>query len=440
MTTVSAHGIGKSALVAMITKFAHDTRPFSKGIITANTADQLRTKTWAEVGKWHNLSCTKHWSIYTATKGNMTLKSIKHPQAWRVDAQTCREENSEAFAGAHAINSTVFYLFDEASAVPNKIHEVSEGGLTDGEPWKLLFGNGTRNSGAFYDSHHGKARHRWNRRNIDSRDVEGTNKEEFKKWIEDHGVDSDFVKVRVRGMFPAQSARQFISLEDVDAARRRHLRPESYNFAPRIIAVEMAWEGDDELVIGMRQGLKFDILATMERNDNDVFVANKVAQLEDEHQADAVFIDAGYGTGVVSVGRTLHRGWQLVWFGGKTIDKEYLNKRAEMWGLSKTWLKDGGVIPDDDVLCQDAIGPETVPRLDGKIQLEAKHHMKERGVPSPNRWDCLAITFAFPVIAKTKGPKREQDSARDRRSYMKTEDTHPITRRQYQPHGEHRRR
>ena len=34
-------------------------------------------------------------------------------------------------AGQHAKGSTSFYLFDEASAIPDKIWEVAEGGLTD---------------------------------------------------------------------------------------------------------------------------------------------------------------------------------------------------------------------------------------------------------------------------------------------------------------------
>jgi hypothetical protein len=57
-------------------------------------------------------------------------------------------------------------------------------------------------------------------------------------------------------------------------------------------------------VIGIRQGLLFRVLATYEKNDNDVEMANIIMRFEDEERADAVFIDAGYGTGIVSVGRT----------------------------------------------------------------------------------------------------------------------------------------
>jgi molybdopterin biosynthesis enzyme MoaB len=64
------------------------------------------------------------------------------------------------------------------------------------------------------------------------------------------------------------------------------------------LVLDNSWEGDDEGVISLRQGLKFDVLRTFPKNDNDVEIANMLARLEDEHKADAVFIDGGYGTGV----------------------------------------------------------------------------------------------------------------------------------------------
>jgi hypothetical protein len=97
----------------------------------------------------------------------------------------------------------------------------------------------------------------------------------------------------------------------------------------------------------------------------------------------------------------MKRDWQLVWFGAAASKPGYKNKRAEMWGGARDWLKEGGAIdPDDDVLYQDLIGPETVGTMDGTIQLESKKDMKQRGLPSPGRGDALALSFAFPVVNK----------------------------------------
>lgn len=398
----SGHGIGKSALVAWIVDFLMSTRPFARGTVTANTAEQLSSKTWAEIAKWTKKCITGHWFDVTTGKGAMKMVHKQHPESWFCTAQTCREENSEAFAGQHAVNSTSFYIFDEASAVPDKIDEVSEGGMTDGEPMKFAFGNPTRNSGWFADCFK-RMRHRWGTRQIDSRTVQITNKKLLQEWVDDYGENSDFVKVRVRGMFPAMSARQFISVADADAAYNRQLSPAQYQWAAKIITVDPAWEGDDEMVIGMRQGLKFEILRVIAKNDNDMVVAKIIADFEDALDADAVFVDGGFGTGIISAGRTMHRDWQIVWFSAESSDPGCINKRAEMWKLGRDWLKAGGAIPPDQALYGEILGPEIVGRPDGKIQLESKKDMKRRGVPSPNRADALMLSFAYPVQPKARG-------------------------------------
>ena len=396
----SGHGIGKSAVLAIIILWAMSTCVDCKGVVTANTENQLRTKTWAELAKWYRLCICKHWFKFTATALMSTMPG--HEKTWRIDMVPWSETNTEAFAGLHNKDKRILVIYDEGSAISDKIWEVTEGALTDENTeiiW-CVFGNPTRNTGRFRECFR-RYRHRWHTRQIDSRTAAMTNKEQIKEWVDDYGEDSDFVKVRVRGMFPSVSAKQFISVSDVDAAFGRELNPSQYNFAPVILTCDPAWQGDDELVIAMRQGLMFRVLRTIPKNDNDFQIATILAQYEDESQADAVFIDGGYGTGIYSAGQTMGRSWTLVWFSDKSATIGYLNKRAEMWGLMRDWLKAGGAIPKDDVLYHDLTGPETVPRPDGVIQLESKQDMKRRGIPSPNRGDALAISFAMPVSKRS---------------------------------------
>lgn len=396
IAVASGHGIGKSALVGQIIDWGMSTCDDCRVVVTANTEGQLRTKTWPEVSKWTRLLLNRDWWAIPAM--SMYSSEPGREKSWRADAIPWSENNTEAFAGLHNKGKRIILIFDEASKIADAVWQVAEGALTDEDTeiiW-LAFGNPTRNTGRFRECFR-KHRHRWKTLQIDSRMVEGTNKEYLDELVATYGEDSDIVKVRVRGMFPSASATQFISTKDVDAAFGRHLRREQYSFAPVILTLDPAWEGDDELVIGKRQGLHFEILRTIPKNDNDIEVATILAHLEDEHGADAVFIDGGYGTGIYSAGKTMGRRWRLVWFSGESSDPGCLNKRAEMWKLIRDWLKEGGAIPQDQVLYDDLIGPETIPRLDGKIQIEAKKDMKKRGLPSPNRADSLALSFAFPV-------------------------------------------
>jgi hypothetical protein len=400
LAVASGHGIGKSAFIGMLLNWGMSTCEDTKVVLTSNTERQLRTKTMPEVGAWFNRAINSHWWKVNAESIHSLQK--KHERSWRADAIPWSENNTEAFAGLHNKKKRIILIFDEASAISDKVWDVAEGALTDENTeiiW-IAFGNPTRNTGRFKECF-GRFKHRWIHKQIDSRTVEGTNKVQLNKWVEDYGEDSDFVKVRVRGMFPSASMKQFISLKDVDAGYGKKLKPEQYNFAPKIIGVDPAWEGDDEFVIIMRQGLKSEILRTIPKNDNDMEMASLIANLEDEHKADAVIIDAGYGTGIYSAGKTMGRkSWHIVWFSGASSKPGFLNKRAEMWGNIKQWLKEGGALPEDPQLHDELIGPETVARMDGKIQIESKEDMKQRGLASPNRADALGLTLAIPISKK----------------------------------------
>jgi len=90
MATSSGHGIGKSTLTAWVILCIMSTRPHAKGTVTANTAEQLRTKTWAELGKWHKRCITGHWFQYNSGRGNMNLRHHEKGEEWYCSAQTCR--------------------------------------------------------------------------------------------------------------------------------------------------------------------------------------------------------------------------------------------------------------------------------------------------------------------------------------------------------------
>jgi hypothetical protein len=396
----SGHGIGKSATIAMIVNWGMDTCVDCRVVITANTEGQLRTKTAPEVLKWRRMSITSHWFTQTAT--SIYSSQADHDKGWRCDFIPWSDTNPEAFAGLHNKGRRIIVVMDEGSAIDDAIWEVVEGALTDEQTeiiW-LVFGNPTRNIGRFRECFR-KFSRLWKTRKIDSRDVKGTNKELIAEWEKTYGTDSDFFKVRVRGEFPNMSAYQFISQSDLDTAKGKHLKVTQYNFAPKIISVDPAWTGDDNLVIAMRQGLYFQILAKIPKNDNDILIGNMVARHEDEHQADAVIIDGGFGTGIYSAGKTMGRDWLLVWFNEKPLRQDCFNKRAEMYVEVRDWLKNGGAIPNDDELYEEAMAIEAMPMTDGKYKFPPKEAIKQLIGRSPNIWDALCITFAYNVVKKS---------------------------------------
>ena len=404
-STASGHGIGKSTLTAWIIKFLLDTRPFSIGMVTANTSDQLRTKTWAQVGFWNAKSLTADSWIYRNSRGNMSLyrntKSDDIRDKWRCDAQTCREENSEAFAGLHAANSTAFYIFDEASAVPDPIFDVREGGATDGEPMSFDFGNPTRKSGRFYENTIGKFRHRYITRSIDSRDVSITNKALFEEWRNDWGEDSDFFKVRVKGVFPSAGSVQFINSDEVEQAMFR--LPEEDKTAPLIIGVDVARFGDNSTIIYPRVGNDAKTWGYWEFRGLDIVgVVEAVVKKIDYFKklgktCEGLFIDGGgLGGGVVDMLSRLRYNPIDVNFGGKSFDPKYRLKVDQMWGNLRDNIPHL-CLPRDDVLRDQLTQREYGFTATGKIALESKKDMEDRGVMSPDVADALALTYAHDV-------------------------------------------
>jgi len=419
LAIASGHGIGKTALIAMVCKWAVDTCEDCRVVVTANTESQLQTKTWPEVCKWFGMSITTHWFNVGAT--TISVKDKEHERLWRIDRIAWSENNTEAFAGLHNRGKRILVVYDEASAISDKIWEVTEGALTDENTeiiW-LAFGNPTKNTGRFRECF-GRYKHRWGTRHIDSRGIEGTNKEQLDKWVADYGEDSDFVRVRVKGEFPRAGGNQFIPADIVSVARKRMLPVETYERMPKIISCDVARFGDDRTIIGLRQGLRWQTLAKL-RGQDAVNVAGHIQEQIVLHKARMVVIDGdGNGGPVVDILRKNMVEWvkqpehRLVEFhgGARPADPDmYFNRRAEVWGLMKGWLNGGGDIPDDPELEMDLTTPEYGFSGKNQIQLEKKDDMKKRGMSSPDDGDCLAMSFAFNAPAKTHREKVEEELA-----------------------------
>jgi hypothetical protein len=408
-STASGHGIGKSCLTAWLIRWIMDTRVDAVGTVTANTNIQLRTKTVSELSKWHMLGLTKHlWVLNAGGAGSMNMYRVDRPKTWRVDAITSKEENSESFAGQHAINSTSFYIFDEASGIPDKVYEVRDGGLTDGEPMSFDFSNPTRNSGRFKENMEGRHRERYIRRQIDSRDVEITNKRLFKQWIEDYGEDSDFVKVRILGQFPDASSLQFIptSYYTKNVMLDVHITPTD----PLVMGVDVARFGDDQSVIWVRQGRDCESQGVwVYREVTTTHLAGEVARIAAEKSPDTIFIDGGgVGGGVVDRCRQIGLEVIEINFGEKATQPGAANMRAQCWINLKDALKDGIRLPEDADLRSDMTGVEYGYDARNNVLLEKKEDMKKRGLMSPDKCDALALTYALPVSPNRSGYSGQQ--------------------------------
>ncbi len=393
-----------SGLVAWLILWALVTYPDTRGVVTANTETQLRTKTFAEVAKWYNLCLFKDWFVCSAM--SIYSKAPGHDKTWRIDAIPWSETNPEAFAGLHNAGKRTLVIFDEASAISNVIWEVTEGALTDMDTQKfwLCFGNPTRSTGRFFDCFN-RFRHRWVHRHIDTRTAVMADQNQIAKWIEDYGEDSDFVKVRVRGVFPSSSSMQLIGRDVVDKAVNAPSEPASPLDTVCILGVDVARFGDDRSVIFCRIGMDARSFKHREYRGLDGWqLGVKVAEFYNElvslgARRVVINIDAG-GVGASPLDWNKKNGYEVngINFGESASRKDlYANKRAEMWATCRDWLKAGGQIENSDDLITDLTGVEFGYTPKNLLLLEKKEDMKKRGLSSPDIADALALTFAVPM-------------------------------------------
>lgn len=408
LARTSGHGIGKSALVAWIIWWAVSTFEDTRGVVTANTENQLKTKTWVEVAKWHRLFIAKDLFKFTATA--IFSSDPEHEKTWRIDMVPWSERNTEAFAGLHNQGKRILVVYDEASAIPDVIWEVTEGALTDRNTqiiW-VCFGNPTRNKGRFRECFPGgKFAHRWKSAAIDSRTVSFTDKKQIARWAQDYGEDSDFFRVRVRGVFPRVDSESFIPYDLAKGAVGREVGLPNANV---ILGVDVGRFGDDPSVIYPRQGLDASSRPPEVLYGIDTMsLVKKVVEAFHRYNATWVFVDeGGVGGGVVDRLRQLRIPVIGVDFGAKAqgsasqLGVKYANRRAEIWGELRDWLPRGSIVErlagSDLTLVDELVGPNYGLNNAEAILLESKKDMRRRGVPSPNAADALALTFGEPTF------------------------------------------
>lgn len=399
MAMTSGHGSGKSVLGAWIADWILSTRPHSIGTVTAGTYQQLESRTWAAIQYWTRLCITSHWFDIQASG----VYNRRHPETWKVVPQTCKPENAQAFAGQHARTSTSWYLFDEASEVPDAIWETAKGGLTDGEPMMFAWGQPVRNTGAFYRVCFGSESGRWNSRRVDSRDSRFTNKALIEQWIQDYGEDSDFVRVRVLGLPPRASELQYIDWERVRDAQTRQVSPLADE--PLVAGFDVSGGGSAWNVIWFRRGPDARSIPPVritgeQGRDRSVLIAKAAEILSDrrpERKVSAMFVDSAFGAPIVERLHSLgYHNVHEVSFGGPSPDHHQLNLRAYMWNRLKDWLL-SGAIPNDEGLATQITRPGYHINSSNKLVLESKADMAKRGEASPDDADALALTFARPV-------------------------------------------
>jgi phage terminase large subunit len=431
ISIMAGQGVGKGATISLAGLhylFAlQSVRP--KAVCTAPAGPQLQSSLWPEFGAWLQRN-PMLGEIFEKIANRIFLKEdADRGTVSRIEPRTVQpnanpEEQKVVLAGVHATG--VLYLIDEASGVPEAVFEPVEGGLTDPLSMVIVIFNPTKRNGFAAETHR-KNREMWVCLHWDGEDLRKEKLEHpgrFAWFNEDiqlelkrkYGEDSDFYRVRVRGLPPNQSSNTLISYESVmDALERRQIVLPG---DPLVIPVDVAGAGAqaDESIVGTLRGNTLTKLKAFKFHDTTALGDAVAGHLKNELMGLEPGQQYAVGVDVIGMGRGVYDHLVNVQqirrcFGIDVSEKaldplRFPRLRDQVgWELREAFMEEKSICLNlTDERGQPYVDDELVGQLtsiqwgevNGKIKVQGKG--ESSGIPgvkplavSPDRFDTLAM-------------------------------------------------
>lgn len=388
----SGHGVGKTCGLAWCVLWGL----LVMGAVipsTAPTQDSLEIHLWPEIKRWLKRAPELDAELEITSR----KVSLRRDPTFFARARVAR--TPEGLAGFHA--KQILYVIDEASGVPEDLMQVVEGALTTEGAIAVLAGNPTKPTGYFVDAF-GKNSDRWHGITVNAEESPRVTKSSLLNWETTWGRDSDVYRVRVLGLPPMGEEKGFIPHGMVAGAQLRYdtTAPDG----PLVLGVDVARYGADRSAIVAKRGYKvIDVRTRHGLSNPEVtsWAAQTAQDLADPGETPTIRVDdGGVGGGVTDLlnlmlqEKTLDANVEGLNFGGKG-DRYYGTNAGVWWGFLRRLMQEQLLaLPPDDELRQQLTTRMFATNLAGKIVLEQKEHMRDRGVPSPDKADALALAFA----------------------------------------------
>lgn len=373
---------------------------------TSITGENLRDGLWKEMAR---LQLRSEWLQREFTWTAERVFHKRHPGTWWMSARKWSKaadptQQSNTLAGLH--NDNILFILDETGGMPRAVMAAADAALGSGVVSRLVqAGNPTNLEGPLYDACTTE-KAMWNVIDVtgdpdDPKRAPRVKIEWARAQIAKYGKDSPWVLVNVYGRFPPASLNALLGVDDVEAAMKRHLTRDVYEWAQKRLGIDVARYGDDLTVLFPRQGLaafKPVPMSHVRNSPVSVDIASRVAMAQAKWGHEMEFYDdtVGWAHGAIDVRRT-HPGANVmpVAMDRPAFDPRYHNMRAYCWMEMADWVKRGGALPNVPEL----VGELTVPTYmfhNGKFLIEPKDEIKARLGRSPNYADALSCTFAIP--------------------------------------------
>lgn len=366
----------------------------SKTVVTAASQDQLRDNVWAELKKTAGYLPLALRDQLQIDEERMFVKSS--PEMSFVVRRTSSKGRPESLAGIHAKH--VLVLVDEASGIDDVVFETAQGSLSTPGACACLFGNPTRSSGFFFETHN-SLRHRWRSTVVSSEEVPRANGH-ISDIIAAYGKNSSKFRVRVLGEFPTADDDTVIPLEWAESAIDRDVV--TLDYLP-VWGVDVARFGFDKSAIAKRQANRllepvqaYSNLDTMQLCG---IIFREYHNTHEDMRPKDILIDViGIGSGVVDRCKELGLPVRGVNVAESSSSSDLcLRLRDQLWWDARLWLERRDCsMPNDPALISELIVPTYDFHSSGRIVVESKKDLRKRvpSMGSPDRADAFCLTFA----------------------------------------------
>lgn len=398
--------------------------------VTANTDPQIKTVVWPEVDKWFRMA---RFNDVFFEKFGTSIKSRNEKLAdgWRIDTVTWSEQSPASISGLHNKGGAMMYYFEEAPGIPAVIWDYASGAFTETETIKIwmAFGNSDDPESKFEQNMTSPS---WRAVRLDTRQLSHIAKDQIASWLADCGgnEDHDDFRVRVRGLPRKSSQDSIITRESVDEAIKRAetFDVDSVKSMPCILSCDPAWRGGDEVCIWYRQGGYVKMLEKYKLNkaagQDHQYTYMKLCEWERELAVDAVNIDQGEGTGILTLANNAGKtSWCLISFASSAYDapdfknSQYGNIRAQMYHEGELFLAGGGAMDFREPEWKEESRKQlcwtkgTRHKVSGKKMAEPKGDIKTRVGHSPDIADGFVLLFGRPVFERLPENDRHSQNA-----------------------------
>jgi hypothetical protein len=405
-TAVKAcHGPGKSFIAARIACWWLAVHELGSAFVvtTAPSWPQVQAILWREIRRAHRKA---------DLPGRITLECLWYQGEGRRDEELIamgrkpQDYDEQAFQGIHA--RYVLIILDEACAIPTALWNAMKTLMSNEYARVLAIGNPDDPSSEFATVCNPGTD--WNVISISAFDTPNFTGEEIPEeyqyilqdltspiWVDerrkDWGEGSAIWTSKVEGEFPDVSDDFLIT----PAMLQRSYDTNLPGLAHGRYGADIARLGEDKTVIYRNRGGHIRLQEQWAKLDT-MQTADRIAQILLSHGALVIpaVIDAiGVGAGVFD--RLRQRGFEVGAFEGSTRAlrfNKFNNRRSEIYWTFRTMMENGEIDldPGDDQLAAELTNIKWWLDSSGRIVIEPKDDMRERGVMSPNHADAAVLS------------------------------------------------